>query len=436
MRIGVIGKDGRTAAIVRALRESRRQVEVVVLSHWKERSAAEALDHVLERARAERPDLVVIGPEAPLAAGVADALESHLDIPSVGPLRALARIETSKSFARDLLRQAGIPGNPYYRVFRVWGPDIERCLRELGDFVIKPDGLTGGKGVKVWGAHLTSLPEALDYCRELLRANGSAIVVEERLDGEEFSLQSFTDGEHVVHMPAVQDHKRAYEDDLGPNTGGMGSYSCENHSLPFLTESVLAEARAINEAVVAALRRETGRPYRGILYGGFIATRDGVRVIEYNARFGDPEALNVLSVLATDFADVCEGIVMGRLNTVQVAFRPEATVCKYIVPAGYPDRPAAGAVIDRSRVLPESAGLRYYPAAVEERDGDLILTASRGIAVVGIGPTLGVAFERAEEAASRFGGPVYYRRDIGSEALVGRRVAHMAALMGRKGTGR
>jgi len=131
------------------------------------------------------------------------------------------------------------------------------------------------------------------------------VVIEERLDGEEFSLQSFCDGKHVKHMVVVQDHKRASEGDTGPNTGGMGSYSCENHSLPFLLPDQLREAQAINEAVAGALLKETKQKYKGVLYGGFMVTRDGIRLIEYNARFGDPEALNVLSLLRTDLVDVC-----------------------------------------------------------------------------------------------------------------------------------
>ena len=180
-------------------------------------------------------------------------------------------------------------------------------LEELGEgnYVVKADGLCGGKGVKVAGDHLASIDEALESCRECL----PKFVLCEKLYGEEFSVLSFSDGVSLSHMPAVQDHKRAYEGDLGPNTGGMGTYTCEDHLLPFLSAAALEEARAINGACGRALRQELGELYRGVLYGGYMLTPKGVMLIEFNARFGDPECLNLLSLLdhdATDFLAVCE----------------------------------------------------------------------------------------------------------------------------------
>ena len=194
--------------------------------------------------------------------------------------------------------------------------------------------------LKFLGEHLRNKSEGLDYCRHLISNSGN-YVIEEKLYGEEFSLMSFSDGTNLAHMPAVQDHKRAYEDDVGPNTGGMGSYSDSNHSLPFLKNNEIAEAKNINEQVVSALLEHTGHAYKGILYGGFMATRDGVKLIEYNARFGDPEAMNLLSLLDTDFASVCSDIVNGNLGSVN--FRKEASVCKYIVPEGYGSNPSPDA---------------------------------------------------------------------------------------------
>ncbi len=271
-------------------------------------------------AKEQMATLAVIGPEAPLAAGVADALWAT-DVPTVGPVQALARIESSKGFARNLLEKYGIPGNPKFRRFRQ-GLDesvesvlqkAEGYLRELGDqHVIKDDGLAGGKGVKVFGDHLQSMEESLAFCRELLEA-GHPFVIEEKLEGEEFSLLSFSDGTTLRHMPPVQDHKRAFEGDRGPNTGGMGSYTSADGLLPFLTLPDVLEAQNINERTVAALREECGEPYRGVLYGGFMATRDGVRLIEYNARFGDPEALNLLTLLNTDLLSIFKAITDGTL---------------------------------------------------------------------------------------------------------------------------
>src|SRR5882672_3573395 len=320
LRPGVIGKDGRTTAIIRSLRESPRVSRVIELSDWKDQaSTAEAKRQVIERASAEKPDFVVIGPEEPLAAGIVNDL-AEIGIPAIGPTRDLAQLEASKSFTRDLLRRHDIRGNPRYRIFQSFSPEIAQWLHELSEFVIKPDGLTGGKGVRVSGDHLRTIDDGLDYCRELLDT-GRPIVVEERLEGEEFSLQSLSDGKTLVHTPVVQDHKRALEGDRGPNTGGMGSYSCADHKLPFLTSEQIKEAQSINERVAEAIREDTKEPYRGVLYGGFMATRDGVRLIEYNARFGDPEALNVLRLLENDFASVCEAIVQGSLDRMAVKFK-------------------------------------------------------------------------------------------------------------------
>src|SRR5439155_19900373 len=175
---------------------------------------------------------------------------------------------SSKAFTRRLLASHGIPGNPAFAVFDSMD-GIKDHLRLMTDFVIKPDGLTGGKGVKVSGVHLQSVEEACAYCAEVFRDHQPRIVVEEKLDGEEFSLQSFCDGTHAVDMVMVQDHKRAYEGDTGPNTGGMGSYSCEDHRLPFIDADLLREASAINARIAGALFAETGEKYKGILFGGF-----------------------------------------------------------------------------------------------------------------------------------------------------------------------
>ena len=185
----------------------------------------------------------------------------------------------------------------------------------------------GGKGVRVSGEHLKNIDEGVAYANEIINIGGS-FLIEEKLVGEEFSLMSFVDGKVCKHMPVVQDHKRAYEGDTGPNTGGMGTYSFGNHSLPFLSEKDINEAQKTNELVAKQLFEETGTPYVGILYGGFMLTRDGVKVIEYNARFGDPEAMNVLSILESDFLSVCISMIDGNLKSQDVSFERLATVCK------------------------------------------------------------------------------------------------------------
>ena len=358
-------------------------------------------------AKDQSATLAIIGPEAPLAAGVADALWAT-NIPTVGPTQSLARIESSKSFARDLLATHNIPGNPTFERIEP-SPDAldqaQAILHRLGNHhVIKDDGLAGGKGVKVFGDHLHSLADSLAFCRELLTA-GHPFVVEEKLEGEEFSLLSFSDGTTLRHMPAVQDHKRLLEGDRGPNTGGMGSYTSADGLLPFLTRNDILSAQSINQQTAAALHAETGQPYRGILYGGFMATRDGVRLIEYNARFGDPEALNLLTLLNTDLLAICKAITTGTLNGLQVAFRPAASVCKYLVPEGYPDNPRKGdPVILPAYPLP---GTQIFLSAVDVRAGELIATGSRTLAVVATAETLAEAEAECERTVATIPRPLH-----------------------------
>jgi phosphoribosylamine--glycine ligase len=421
LRAAVVGKDGRTSAIIEKLQDSRRiEGPVGLLSDGK---GPNVVAETVAAAERSRPDFVVIGPEEPLAAGVVDALLA-IGIPCVGPTQKLAQLESSKAFTRELLRRKGISGNPEFRVFSTMD-GIASYLAALGDYVIKPDGLTGGKGVRVSGSHIHNTKEALAYCQELLSSPSSRLLIEERLEGEEFSLQSFSDGRTVKHMMPVQDHKRAFSGDRGPNTGGMGSYTCEDHSLPFLSDADLKRACQINESVISAVREQVGESYKGVLFGGFMATRDGIRLIEYNARFGDPEALNVLSLMETDFGDVCAAIVDGTLHELDIRYRHLASVCKYVVPSGYPTDPVCGELIDLQRVPRSGNKLHRYLAAVEETSDGLKLTGSRAVAFVGLGSSLGEAYAIAEAAASAVEGPVYHREDIGSAELVASRVRHM-----------
>lgn len=433
LKVLVVGKDARTDAMAAACLKSPQAIELFAMSEMRTPGLIEKCIKVFSMGSpAERmrvigelaPDLVLVGPEEPLAEGFVDELEAA-GIAAFGPRQDLARIESSKSWAREILDRHGIPGNPAYRVIEDRA-DLRPYMEQLGDFVIKPDGLTAGKGVRVFGEHMSSIEEALEYAAALVQADGR-VQIEERLEGEEFSLQTITDGESFLHCPVVQDHKRAYVGDQGPNTGGMGSYSCADHSLPFLTDSDLATARRINELVVKALDEEVGRPYRGVLYGGFIATASGIQLIEYNARFGDPEAMNVLPLFEGDFVELCTAVTRGELGKVEASFAARATVCKYIVPSVYPDP-----VVDPGEILvPDGiigAGTHWYWAACRQEERRVALTRSRSGAAVGIGESLDQAERLAEEAASAVKGDVRHRSDIGRPAIVEARVDHMASL--------
>ena len=369
-------------------------------------------------------DCVVIGPEDPLAHGFSDLFWKK-GIPVVGPLRVLAQIETSKGFTRDLLAKYDIDASPLYKRFDGMNGVKEFIDSLYGNYVVKFDGLMGGKGVKVSGEHLNNLDEGLNYCQDIISRNGT-FVVEEKLVGEEFSLMSFCDGKSLAHMPAIQDHKRAYEGDVGPNTGGMGCYSDCNHSLPFLNDLEISEAQKINEQVAQALLDHTGEPYRGILYGGFMATSNGVKLIEYNARFGDPEAINLLTLLDTDFASVCSQIVNGNLESV--VFRKEASVCKYVVPKGYGSRPCNNATLEINELYKDYSNLYYAAVNVNEK-GIISTTSSRAAAIVSSGGTIKEAEEKCEKGLNYISGNnLFTRHDIGKPELIQKRIANMENL--------
>jgi phosphoribosylamine--glycine ligase len=427
MKILVVGGGAREHAIACAL---ARNSETEIFSVMAKRNYGIAciakgvrlcretdISRIVSYARESRVDYAFIGPEAPLEAGIVDQLES-MDIRCVGPTQAAARIETDKAFCRDLMELHNIDGCPKYRVFHDPAEAVSFINDREEDLVIKPIGLTGGKGVRIMGEQVDR-SGAITYVKSL---NGG-VVLEERLVGEEFTLQAFVDGNHMVPMPLVQDHKRAFDGDLGPNTGGMGSYSMPDHKLPFVSERDYKKALGIMRATIMTLER-TGHPYKGILYGQFMNTAKGPKVIEFNARFGDPEAMNVLSLLCSDLSDIVEKITNGSLAAANVAFEQKATVCKYIVPAGYPDAPVSGDIIT---IAPREDVLLYY-ANVEEQGGRLSTLSSRTLAFVGIGPTLEEAERIAEESASSVRGRVRYRRDIGTRTLLERRIAHMKEL--------
>lgn len=381
---------------------------------------------IVQIALSVEADLVIIGPEEPLGAGLVNDLEAAGIDACFGPAASLARIETSKAWARELVDEYSIPGNPRYRIFGS-ADGIEDALRDFQEYVVKPDGLTGGKGVKVSGDHLHSVAEAHDYALSILASGDGPVIIEEKLDGEEFSLQTITDGDAFVHCPVVQDHKRSEDRDQGPNTGGMGAYSMPDFSLPFLSPADVRQAQDINEQVIRALAAKTGRPYKGVLYGGFMATRDGIRLIEYNARFGDPEAMNVLSILKTDFVDLCLAVVGGTLAELNVAFASRATVCKYVVPVKYPVANGATDEIVVPRQLPDDT-YGFWAATNLGDDGRTYMTGSRAIAFVGVGDSIAEAERLAEEAAQSVNGPVRHRSDVGTAELVAKRVEHMRRL--------
>ncbi|MBA4337151.1 phosphoribosylamine--glycine ligase [bacterium] len=436
-KVLLVGNGAREHVIAETLKRSPQEVHIIAYGKAKNPGIAALADRyeigplntfeqLKKLAVEEKPDFAIIGPDDPIADGAADAL-LEVEIHSVAPLKTVARLESSKSFTRDLLGKYNVPGNPKFKVFYN-GEGIEDFIRnELGeDFVVKADGLMGGKGVKVSGEHLHSIEEGVLFAKQCIEKFGR-VVVEEKLIGEEFSLMCFCDGTHIIPMPAVQDHKRAYNGDEGPNTGGMGSYSDANHLLPFITEKDIEEGVEITKQTAQALFKETGVLFKGIMYGGFIATKNGSKLIEYNARFGDPEVMNVLPILKTDFIEICEAVIGGTLDKIKIEFEKMATVCKYIVPEGYPNDPIKGAKIEIGKFPP---AVKMYYSSVDQKEDGIYMSSSRALAFVGIAGTISDAEKIAASALSSVSGQVFFRDDIGTDALVQKRIDHMKQIRG------
>ena len=422
----LVGGGGREHAIARSLSATEatlfacagnRNPGIARLAEGFETIPGTDVEDVVEYAESVEATLAMVGPEAPLQVGLVDALDDA-GIYAFSPMQAEARLETDKAWQREFMAAEGISGCPDFAVF----DDVEAACEYVenydGDVAVKPTGLTGGKGVRVTGDQVTKA-EATEYMRE---SDWDEWVVEERLVGEEFTIQAFVANGSVRFSPAIQDHKRAYEGDEGPNTGGMGSYSDAGFELPFMTEEDYDEATRIIGETVDALPA-----YRGPLYGQFMLTVDGPKVVEFNARFGDPEAMNTLPVLRTDLLDVLVAARAGE-DLPNLEFDAKATVCKYGVPEGYPTDPEAGTKLT---IDEESVGeaLLFY-ASVDEREDGIYTTTSRSFAVVGIAESIGGAEKIAEAALESAPDGVRVRHDVGTPELVQKRIDHMRELRG------
>ena len=343
-------------------------------------------------------------------------------------MKTVARLEGEKSFTRDLLNKHKIIGNPLFKVFTSESDqEIQDYIQQEldGNYVVKFDGLLGGKGVKVSGEHLATVAEGVEFARDCIDELGR-VVIEEKLIGPEFSLMSFVDGKHQIVMPAIQDHKRAFDGDTGPNTGGMGTYSDADHKLPFITDQDIKEAKAITQQVLEALHTETGTEYKGIMYGGFMKTKNGTRLIEYNARFGDPEAMNALGLLDSDFVDICLAVIDGTLDKITTKFKPLASVCLYVVPEGYPDAKLSDEeMIIHVAKTPIEDDLCFASVDLQEETDTyyiLKMSGSRALAFTGFAPTIEQALEIAKQGLQTVSGKVAYRTDIGTKELIQKRI--------------
>ena len=430
MHVLLVGAGGRESAIAEAL--SRDSEVYVVAKHLnpgikriakgygiaKETNVQKVLDFALRW----NIDMAFIGPEAPLEKGIVNVFEEN-GIPTVGPTKEAAMLETNKAFARQIMEKYKIPGRKLFKVF----DDVVEMKTWIDEFgkpvVVKPLGLTGGKGVKVVGCQLKDNEEAKKYAKALIEKDGK-VLIEERTDGVEFTFQVFTDGKKVIPMPLAQDYPHAYEGDVGPITGGMGSYSCENHLLPFVSKEDYEKAFETLKRTIDAMHKE-GIPYKGILYGQFMLAKDEPKIIEYNARFGDPEAMNVLPILKTSLVEIGEGIVDGNLKRAE--FERKATVVKYIAPKGYPTDPIRGVQIQISEDKIREEGAKIYYASVDE---NFTMLGSRALAIVGIADSLEEAEKIASAGIKHVKGEIFYRADVGTKESIAKRIELMKTIRG------
>lgn len=417
MNILVIGSGGREHALYWKLSESPQTEQIYAIpgNPGMGASAAIALDDhaaILRFAKEHEIGLVVVGPEVPLMNGLVDELEAA-GIRAFGPHANAAEIEGSKSFAKNLMKKYGIP-TARYEVFTAAEPARAYIRQEGAPIVVKADGLAAGKGVIV----AMTEQEALDAVDAIMEDHsfgdaGARVVIEEFMEGEEASLLAFTDGTTIRPMISAQDHKRAYDGDRGPNTGGMGTYAPAPVMTPEMTERAVEE---ILKPTIAAMAKE-GRTYRGCLYLGLMVTADGPKVVEFNARFGDPETQVVLPLLDSDLVAIMCACADGTLADVPIRWKDGAAVCVVLASGGYPGHYEKGQEI-HGLADAEAMGALVFHAGTAMKDGKLVTNGGRVLGVVGRGADISSAVDAAYAAATKISfKDAYYRKDIAHRAL-------------------
>lgn len=425
MKVLVIGKGGREHALVWKLAQSPR-VERVFCAPGNAGTAEDGVnvaiepnefEHLIRFAKKEAIGLTVVGPEEPLALGIVDAFQkSGLRI--FGPTQAAAQLEASKVFAKQLMRHADVPTSE----FRVCDhPDPARHYIETREYpvVVKADGLAAGKGVIVCSTTEEALA-AIDRImvrEEFGRAAGRQVVIEKRLEGEELSILALVSGRAIVPLQPTQDHKAAFDDDEGPNTGGMGAYCPAPVAKPDVLTTI---EETILVPTVHALKRSR-RPFRGVLYAGLMITNQGPRVLEFNCRFGDPEAQPLLLRLRTDLLDLLEAVVDDRLAEFadeKLEWDPRPAVSVVIASQGYPGAYPKGKVITGLAEAAKLPDVKLFHAGTRTEKGLIVTNGGRVLSVTALGDTLADAKRRAYDAVSRihFQG-AFYRKDIGDKAM-------------------
>jgi phosphoribosylamine---glycine ligase len=428
MRVLVVGGGGREHALVWKLVQSPHAERVYCapgnagISRIAEciNLRPTDLEGLANFAANQRIDLTIVGPEAPLIAGIVDRFEAR-GLPVFGPATDPARIEGSKAFAKELMVRYGIP-TADYKVCDTAGDahvfihDYYASHASPGTrLVVKADGLAAGKGVVV-AQNETEAHEAADRImrQRVFGAAGDRAVIEEYLEGEEVSIMAFTDGESVIPMPPAQDHKRVWDNDCGPNTGGMGAYS----PVPTLPASVPQEALDTVLIPAVAAIKDLGIPYKGVLYAGLIITPQGMKALEFNCRFGDPETQVVVPLLESDLLEIMDTTVNCCLDHADVRWRSQAAVSVVAASGGYPGEYATGKLIEGLERAAQTDGCMVFHAGTRDENGLFLTDGGRVLAVTGLGADIAEAQRRAYAGMScvRFDG-IHYRKDIANRAL-------------------
>ena len=415
MKVLVVGSGGREHAIVWALAKSPRVTELycapgnagIAQQATCVPVAATDVDSMVKWAKENSIDLVMVAPDDPLAMGMVDALEAA-GIRAFGPHKNAAIIEASKAFSKELMKKYHIP-TAKYATFTDMDKAIDYIRAEGAPIVVKADGLALGKGVTV----AATVEEAIDAVHSMMAdqkfgASGSTVVIEECMTGPEVTVLCFADGEHIAPMPSSQDHKRAFDGNEGPNTGGMGAISPTPYYTPEIAERCVKE---IFQPTMDALKAE-GRPFHGVIYFGLMLTPTGPKVVEYNARFGDPECQALLMRLDTDLLDILDACIDGTLDKLDIRWKEQAACCLVLASGGYPTAYEKGKEITGLNAVPADSFV--FHAGTAEKNGKIVTNGGRVLSVTALGDTLDDAIQNAYSAAKPIHfDKMHFRNDIG-----------------------